>query len=162
MGHADQLRTDPDHWSVLVPEMLVRDLSRTRRFYCDVRGCTERFGRPEVGFVYLEMGHAQMMLEALPNDPGKAWITADLETPFGRGLSLQIEVPDVRSIHDRVTAAGIVPFRPLRRSWYREGALENGQDEFLVQDPDGYLLRFIQHIGTRPAAIGQALDPESI
>lgn len=150
MAHEDQFRTDPDHWSVLVPEMLVRDLARSRAFYCGVLGFAEKFGRPEDGFLYVEMGHAQIMLEALPDDPEQAWITAELEAPFGRGLNLQIEVPDVRSIHDRVMAAGLAPYRPLRTSWYREGAHENGQEEFLVQDPDGYLLRFMQHVGTRP------------
>lgn len=149
MAHEDQFRTDPDHWSVLVPEMLVRDLSRSLSFYCDVLGFTEKFGRPEDGFVYIEMGHAQIMLEALPNDLGRAWATGDLEHPLERGLNLQIEVSAVRAVHDRLVAAGHSLFRPLRTAWYREGTHENGQDEFLVQDPDGYLLRFMQHIGTR-------------
>lgn len=78
-------------------------------------------------------------------------MTADLEPPFGRGLNIQIEVRDVRAIHDRLVAADHPLFRPLRTSWYREGTHENGQDEFLVQDPDGYLIRFMEHIGTRPA-----------
>lgn len=152
MAHEDQFASDPDHWSVLVPELLVRDLKRSLAFYCDLLGFTEKFGRPEDGFVYLEMGHAQIMLEALPDDPSGLWITGELMPPFGRGLNLQIEVADVRSIYDRLAAAGVCPFRPLRRSWYREGAHENGQDEFLVQDPDGYLLRFMQHVGTRPVS----------
>ena len=153
MVHEDQFRTDPEHWSVLVPEMLVRDLSRSLAFYRDVLGFTEKFGRPEEGFVYLEMGHAQIMLEAMPEDRSQAWVTGDLEPPFGRGLNLQIEVADVRLIHDRLAEGNYALFRPLRRQWYREGDHENGQDEFLVQDPDGYLLRFMQHIGTRPASV---------
>ena len=151
MAHEDQFRTDPEHWSVLVPEMLVRDLACSFAFCRDLLGFTEKFGRPEDGFVYLEMGRAQIMLEAMPDDPSDALVTGDLVPPLGRGLNLQIEVPDVRAIHDRLVAAGIALFRPLRRSWYREGERENGQDEFLVQDPDGYLLRFMQHFGTRPA-----------
>ena len=152
MPHEDQFRTDPDHWSVLVPEMLVRDLARSLVFYCDLLGFTEKFGRPEDGFVYIETGHAQIMLEAMPDDLSNVWVTGELAPPLGRGLNLQIEVADVRVIHDRLAMAGIDLFRPLRRSWYREGEHENGQDEFLVQDPDGYLLRFMQHIGTRPAS----------
>lgn len=69
MAHEDQFASDPDHWSVLVPELLVCDLKRSLAFYCDLLGFTEKFGRPEDGFVYLEMGHAQIMLEALPDDP---------------------------------------------------------------------------------------------
>ncbi|MEY3533635.1 MAG: hypothetical protein RI979_1659, partial [Pseudomonadota bacterium] len=41
-------------------------------------------------------------------------------------------------------------FRPLSTEWYRDGDLEHGQTQFLVQDPDGYLLRFMQHLETRP------------
>ncbi|CAA9210552.1 MAG: hypothetical protein AVDCRST_MAG08-90 [uncultured Acetobacteraceae bacterium] len=35
-------------------------------------------------------------------------------------------------------------------AWYRTGDCEGGQREFLVQDPDGYLLRFAEDLGTRP------------
>jgi hypothetical protein len=35
-------------------------------------------------------------------------------------------------------------------AWYRIGELEVGRREFLVQDPDGYLLRFAEDLGTRP------------
>ena len=150
MPHEDQFRADPDYWSVLVPELLVRNLEGSRRFYCEVLGFAEKFGRPEDGFCYIEMGYAQIMLEAIPEDPENAWITDRLEPPFGRGLNIQIEVAAVHPIYERVLKEGFEPYRPMRTAWYREGDLENGQDEFLVQDPDGYLLRFMQHIGTRP------------
>lgn len=150
MAREDQFITDPDHWSVLVPEMLVRDLARSREFYCGVLGFAEKFARPEDGFLYIEMGHAQLMLEEIAQEGDDAWNTGEMTPPFGRGVNFQIEVPDVQGLHDRVQRAGIALFRALRTSWYREGALENGQSEFLVQDPDGYLLRFMQHLGTRP------------
>ncbi|WP_425309962.1 hypothetical protein AADG42_14735 [Ammonicoccus fulvus] len=34
--------------------------------------------------------------------------------------------------------------------WYRTGADEVGVRQFLVQDPDGYLLRPQSAVGTRP------------
>jgi len=34
-------------------------------------------------------------------------------------------------------------------AWYRVGDQEVGQREFLVQDPDGYLLRFVERLGMR-------------
>ena len=140
----------PEHWSALVPELSVRDLDASLSFYRDLLGFSVRFSRPEEGFAYLELGRAQIMLEQLPDDMRPAWLTGELRAPFGRGLNLQIEVDDVATIHERLLAANVDLFRPLRRSWYREETVENGQDEFLVQDPDGYLLRFMQHIGTRP------------
>jgi len=34
--------------------------------------------------------------------------------------------------------------------WYRQGQILLGRREFLVMDPDGYLLRFAQSLGERP------------
>jgi hypothetical protein len=36
--------------------------------------------------------------------------------------------------------------------WYRTGGVETGQRQFLVQDPDGYLLRLAEVLGERPIA----------
>ncbi len=35
-------------------------------------------------------------------------------------------------------------------AWYRAGTTEVGQRQFLVQDPDGYLLRLGAKLGERP------------
>lgn len=51
MVHEDRIDTAADYWSVLVPEMLVRDLERSLGFYRDLLGFTEKFSRPEDGFV---------------------------------------------------------------------------------------------------------------
>lgn len=138
---------DANYWATLVPELVVSDLSTSLMFWCEILGFRQRFGRPEDGFVYLTLGRAQVMLEQVADG---VWRTASLRQPFGRGMNLQIEVEDVDALHARVRAGGIVPFRPMRTTWYREGDRENGQREFLVQDPDGYLLRFAQHMGHRP------------
>jgi len=58
-------------------------------------------------------------------------------------------VSEVSVLVERLEKASIVLFRPLKESWYRGEGTEFGQIEFLVQDPDGYLLRFIQDIGER-------------
>jgi catechol 2,3-dioxygenase-like lactoylglutathione lyase family enzyme len=140
---------DPsEYWAALVPEILVTDLDRSLAFYVDLCGFRTRFIRPEDGFAYLERGQAQIMLEEVAED---RWQTADLSPPFGRGINLQIEVADVLSLHARVTDAGWPLFRPITTQWYREGRIEHGQTEFLLQDPDGYLIRFMQPLGQRPA-----------
>jgi catechol 2,3-dioxygenase-like lactoylglutathione lyase family enzyme len=147
---ADQIEGTRDHhWAALVPELLVRDLHRSLAFYCDGCGFRIRFARPEDGFVYIELGQAQMMLELVTEG---AWITAPLDPPFGRGINLQIEVDHIEALHDRLTAMNLPLFRPLETAWYRDGDIEHGQTQFLVQDPDGYLLRFMQHLGARSTA----------
>lgn len=138
----------PDHWAALVPELLVRDAAVSTGFYCDILGFSVRYARPEDGFAYLEMGHAQIMLEQITEG---CWQTGPLQPPLGRGVNFQIEVADIAALEARVLAAGLALFRPHQIQWYRDGDLEHGQAEFLLQDPDGYLLRFMQALGTRPA-----------
>jgi catechol 2,3-dioxygenase-like lactoylglutathione lyase family enzyme len=138
-------------WAALVPELLVADLRRSQEFYCGICGFAVRFSRPEDGFLYLDLGGAQIMLEEVSEE---AWITAPLEQPFGRGINLQIEVAEVVPIAARLEAAGIVPFRALHEAWYREGDVEHGQAQLLVQDPDGYVLRFVEVLGERPVSAG--------
>jgi hypothetical protein len=36
------------------------------------------------------------------------------------------------------------------QKWYRTGEIETGVHQFLVQDPDGYLIRSSAYIGERP------------
>ena len=139
---------DDEDWAALVPELLVADLARSRAFYCDLCGFAVRFARPEEGFLYLELGRAQIMLEEVGEE---AWVTGPMEPPFGRGINLQIEVAALAPLAARLAGAGVVPFRPLHEAWYREGAVEHGQAQLLVQDPDGYLLRFVEVLGTRDA-----------
>lgn len=50
-----------------------------------------------------------------------------------------------------LNAAGWPLFLKLEEVWYRAGTRESGVRQFLVQDPDGYLIRFSQSLGLRPA-----------
>lgn len=135
-----------NYWNPLVPELSVSNLETSLRFYLAL-GFSIRFRRDEPAFVYLELGQAQIMLEQIHD---KAWITDDIQKPFGRGINLQIEVEDVRLTAQKVTDCGMPLFRPISESWYAvDQNQKEGQIEFLVQDPDGYLLRFVQPIGVR-------------
>ncbi|MFM9977323.1 MAG: bleomycin resistance protein [Sphingomonadaceae bacterium] len=135
--------SDSGRWAALVPELSCSDLAASVSFYCDMLGFARRIERP--GFTYISHGGAEIMLEAQED----GWATAALEKPYGRGINLQIEVDNAASLSARVTAAGIPLFRPLADRWYADGDREHGQREFLVQDPDGYLLRFAEPLGTR-------------
>ena len=50
-----------------------------------------------------------------------------------------------------LNAAGWPLFLALGEVWHRAGTSETGVRQFLVQDPDGYLVRFSQGLGLRPA-----------
>ena len=81
--------------------------------------------------------------------PGRRFRTAPLEPPFGRGINLQTEAANVHALHSAVLAAGAAPLIPLEERWYARGGNEQGQRQFVVADPDGYLLRFFTDLGTR-------------
>lgn len=124
----------------LIPELTVRDIERTKKFYTHVLRFNIEYERPEDKFVFLSLEENQLMFE---QDNG-SWNTGVLEYPFGRGVNFEMSVSDVEELYGRVIAAGIVPFRRLAANRYRSGTEEIVQKEFLVQDPDGYLLRFTE------------------
>jgi catechol 2,3-dioxygenase-like lactoylglutathione lyase family enzyme len=129
----------------LIPELSVACVQKSLEFYAGILGFTVEYSRPEKGFYFLSLEGSQIMVEEV-NDH---WWTGELEHPFGRGVNFQIEVGDVSVLVERLDEAGIALFRPVGERWYRGGDAEFGQIEFLVQDPDGYLLRFTQDIGER-------------
>ena len=128
-----------------MPELACLDLPTSRAFYVDVLGFAECYQRD--GFAYLGLGKAQLMLEQAPGD----WAIAPLERPYGRGINIQIEVDAIQPILGRLAAQSYALFMEPRECWYRTGEVEHGQREFIVQDPDGYLLRFCQVLGERKA-----------
>ena len=129
----------------LIPELSVSNIKQSIQFYQDTLGFTIEYSRPKDKFYFLSCEGSQIMIEEI----NKTWWTGELEFPFGRGINFQIEVNDVSALVKRIDAASIPLFRPPKESWYRIENIEYGQIEFLVQDPDGYLLRFTQNIGER-------------
>jgi catechol 2,3-dioxygenase-like lactoylglutathione lyase family enzyme len=130
----------------LVPELDVSSLADSLRFWCDGLGFTIAYARPESGFAYLEREGAQVMLCEMDGD----WQTGTLERPFGRGINFQIKASNLEPILTALAALGWPRFRDVHDAWYRTGTVERGNRQFLVQDPDGYLLRFFQDLGQRP------------
>jgi catechol 2,3-dioxygenase-like lactoylglutathione lyase family enzyme len=124
----------------LVPELEVSDLAASLAFYLGVCGFAVAYERPEDRFACLQRGGAELMLEQ-----------AGPVSARGLGMNLQIEVSDVDGLHDRVVRAGSKVVRELEERWYRRGAAELGNRQFVVADPDGYLLRFFQDLGERSA-----------
>lgn len=132
-------------YASLVPELSCSDLQTSLAFYTDKLGFEVMHGRPENGFAYIALGKAQIMLE----QSNGFWSTGELQKPFGRGINFQILVNDVEQLYERVVSQSIPIFANLETSWYRIDQSEHGQREFLLQDPDGYLLRFSEDIGDR-------------
>ena len=124
----------------LVPELLVSDIQVSLRFWCGLCGFTVVFDRMEEGFAYLDLDGAQVMLDE--RGRGRDWVTADLQPPLGRGMNLQVSVRSISPVLAALEAAGWPLFMAAERKAYRTGAVDTVVRQFLVQDPDGYLVRF--------------------
>ena len=77
-----------------------------------------------------------------------------MKRPLGQGAMFQIYVENTDSILSALRAINCPLYEEPRESWYRVGDRENGLRQFLVQDPDGYLILFGQSLGTRPICSG--------
>jgi catechol 2,3-dioxygenase-like lactoylglutathione lyase family enzyme len=136
-------------WAPLTPELIVTDIKASLRFWRDLCGFRVAFERPNKGFAYLDLDGAQIMLEE--RDQSRNWIVGPMEPPFGRGINFQIGVREIEPILDSLAAADWPLFLKPEEKWYRTGDLETGVRQFLVQDPDGYLVRFSARLGQRRA-----------
>jgi catechol 2,3-dioxygenase-like lactoylglutathione lyase family enzyme len=132
----------------LVPELYCSDFDRTLHFYTDLLGFTVLYARPEERFAYLEREGAELMIE---QPVERAFVVGDLAYPYGRGINLQIEASDVESLYEQVKASGSRIYLQLEDRWYRRDDVLLGNRQFVVLDPDGYLLRFFEDLGQRPA-----------
>jgi catechol 2,3-dioxygenase-like lactoylglutathione lyase family enzyme len=129
----------------LVPELLVESVAVSIEFWCGLCGFEVRYDRPEEGFAYVVLGGAHVMLEQA--GVGRNWVTGPLERPLGRGVNLQISVPAIEPILMSLREGGWPLFMEPETKWYRIGDTESGVQQFLVTDPDGYLLRFQAALG---------------
>lgn len=131
--------------AALVPELLVSNLERSLSFWCDLLGFDIHYDRPQEGFAYLKMDDAEIMLEERSDDR-RNWVTARLERPFGRGINFQIDVADATAAADRIAQADLPFFIPIEDKTYNAGETTIRVRQFIVQDPDGYLVRLSERL----------------
>lgn len=101
------------------------------------------YDRAEERFAFLDRGGARLMIEQTV-DPARRLILAEPVHPFGRGMNLQVPVDDVDALYEVVVAAGAPIVLPREEREYRRGTGSVRVRQFVVADPDGYLLRLSQ------------------
>ncbi len=132
----------------LVPELYVSDFAESIHFYVEILGFAVIYQRPIERFAYLGLDDAELMIEQ-PTE--RQWLLASLEHPFGRGINLQVSVADAAAVHDRLGRHGKAIFVPLETRCYERNEDSITVRQFVVADPDGYLLRFAETLKIAPA-----------
>lgn len=125
----------------MLPEFRVSDFERSKKFYLDL-GFKIYNERPEDKFILITMEDISLMIMQLTKTPDSWNSYAPMEYPLGRGMHIQMEVSNVDKLYARVKKMGFSLFRDLETHEYREHGKILKCKEFLLQDPDGYLLRF--------------------
>ena len=122
----------------LIPELSVFDILQTKIFYEEL-GFKIEYERQEEKFVFMSFQDSQFMFEQI-HDEG--WNTGELIYPLGRGINFSIAVDDIENLYTLVKSKKLEIYKKLTKSVYLVNGIEEIQMEFLIQDPNGYLLRF--------------------
>ena len=122
----------------MIPELSVFDIERTKKFYREL-GFKIEYERTEDKFVFMSFQDSQFMFEQIHDD---GWNIGELVYPLGRGINFSIAVDDIEELYKLVNSLNIELYRELTRNLYQVNGIEEMQIEFLIQDPNGYLLRF--------------------
>ena len=121
----------------LIPELSVTNIEKSKEFYL-LLGFQIKYERKEDRFAFLELEGNQIMIEEI-NDH---WNTGRLEYPFGRGINLSMTISNIDEYYQKLKDQKIVFFKKLMINRYQANETIYEDKEFLLQDPDGYLLRF--------------------
>lgn len=131
------------YWNKLIPELSVTNLENSIKFY-KTAGFSIEYDRPEDKFAFISLGEIQFMLQELSNN--EKWNIGKLTYPFGNGINFQLEVENVDKIYTLLKNANYKISFDIEENWYRQDNKMLGNKEFLIQDPDGYLLRFFEDL----------------
>lgn len=121
----------------LIPELSVTDINKSIEFYTNI-GFKIVYQRKEDKFCFLELEGNQLMIEQLNDN----WNVGKLEYPFGNGINISMSVDDVEAYYRKLKKLDYNFFKDLMTNKYKVDNVVYEDKEFLIQDPDGYLLRF--------------------
>ena len=133
-------------FSKSIPELSVTNLEKSVSFY-QTAGFKINYERPENKFAFISLNDIQFMLQEI-SDTDK-WDVAPLSYPFGNGINFQLEVENLDKIYNNFINSNYKIAFEIEENWYRQDNRLLGNKEFLIQDPDGYLLRFSEDLGEK-------------
>ncbi len=135
MSHCKVLQKN--EFNSLIPELTVSNIEESKRFYTNL-GFKIVYERIENKFCFLQLEKNQIMIE----EKNGNWNTGELKYPYGNGINISMQVSDVEKMFNDLKESKQKFFLELEVHKYRVGKKFFEDKEFLIQDPDGYLLRF--------------------
>ena len=121
----------------LIPELSVSNIENSIEFYTSI-GFKIIYERKKDKFCFLELENNQIMIEQINNN----WNTGILEYPFGRGINISMSIKNIDQCYNKIKEKNIKIFQEIQINKYQVDEKIYEDKEFLIQDPDGYLLRF--------------------
>lgn len=121
----------------LIPELSVSNINISKKYYLEL-GFKIIYERLEDKFCFLELEGNQIMLEEINDN----WNVGILEKPFGRGINISMSISNIEEYYLKLQDKNIKIFKKLESREYKVKNETYNDKEFLIQDPDGYLLRF--------------------
>jgi catechol 2,3-dioxygenase-like lactoylglutathione lyase family enzyme len=128
----------------LIPEFYVSNFNKSLDFYTKILNFKLEYSRKSPDFAFLSYQNSQIMIQQENND--QDWENAKPEYPFGRGINFQINTTEISNLINIIKINNY----PLKKAVFISSYKANTETlyfkEFLIMDPDGYLLRFSQTI----------------
>ena len=125
------------NFNKLIPELSVTNIDKSKEFYLKL-GFKIMYERKKDKFAFLELEGNQLMIEEINDN----WNTGKLEYPFGRGINISMTINDIDKYYQELVNKNIIFFKGIMTNEYDVNGKTYLDKEFLIQDPDGYLLRF--------------------
>ncbi|HIR58467.1 MAG TPA: VOC family protein [Candidatus Onthousia excrementipullorum] len=125
------------NFNKLIPELSVTNIDKSKEFYLKL-GFKIMYERKKDKFAFLELEGNQLMIEEINDN----WNTGKLEYPFGRGINISMTINDIDKYYQELVNKNIIFFKDIMTNEYDVNGKTYLDKEFLIQDPDGYLLRF--------------------
>ena len=122
----------------LTPNLVVSNVEQSMAFYRDVLGFTVVATVPDASpyvFAMMQSGGVEVFLNA--REAAIAEYPAFSNRAIGGTLTLYMDVAGVKRLYDTLKPR-VQIVSPLEKKFY-------GVTEFVIQDPDGYLITFGEH-----------------
>ena len=121
----------------LIPELSVTNIEQSKDFYTKL-GFKIIYERKEDKFCFIQLENNQIMLE----QQNENWNVGEMKYPFGRGINISMSISNIEEFYHKTIKNGFKVFLELETHSYKVNDKVYDDKEFLIQDPDGYLLRF--------------------